>query len=197
MSEFLHTQKEVLRLLHKNGIATFKAGSFSEAVKIGKIPYRKEKGIKRKMYNYDEVKKAILKAGIGGKPNTFNNLSTTDKLDLVNPPEQGQTPKEYGEKVVKELGNNPTIVDANIYKAIYSGKLEKLKYERESEQVINREEVEDKAFIVARTIRDKIMSVPERLSDELASINDSHIIKELLYKEFGNLLEGFSKDDFL
>jgi len=183
--------------LNKNGIATFKAGSFSEAVKIGKIPYRREKGIKRKMYDYDAVKKAIIKAGIGGKPSTFKALSTTDKLDLVKPPEQGQNSQEYGKQVVKELGKDPTIVDANIYKAIYSGKLEKLKYERESEQVINREEVEDKAFIVARTIRDKIMTIPERLSDELASLNDSHIIKELLYKEFSNLLEGFSKDDFL
>ena len=197
MSEFLHTQKEVLSLLYRNGIATFKAGSFSEAVKRGQIPYRKEKGVKTKLYNYEDVKKAIIKAGIGGKPATFNKLSTTDKLDLIEPPKKGQTSQEYGEQVIKELGANPTITDVNIYKVIYSGKLEKLKYERESGQVINREEVENKAFIVARTIRDKIMTIPERLSDELASYNDPYVIKELLYKEFGNLLEGFSKDEFL
>jgi len=198
MDDLLHTQKEVLKLLYKNGIATFKAGSFSEAVKKGQIPYRTEKGSNRKWYNYNDVKNAIIKAGIGGvKPDTYKKLSTSKKLDMLKPPSNNENPIEYGSVAVKELGSDPTLTDVNIFKAIYTGKLEQLKYERESGQLVRKEDVENTAFIVARTIRDKILAIPERLSDELASINDSYVIKEMLYKEFNKLLEGFSEDSFL
>jgi len=198
MDNLLHTQKEVLKLLYRNGIATFKAGSFSEAVKRGQIPYRTEKGSKKKWYHYKDVEKAIIKAGIGGvKPETYKKMPTTKKLDTLKPPSKNETPTEYGSVVVKELGSEPSLTDVNIFKAIYTGKLEQLKYEKESGQLIRKEEVEDTAFIVARTIRDKLMAIPERLSDELASISDSYVIKEMLYKELNKLLEGFSENSFL
>lgn len=214
MAKMLYTQKEVLNLLHKRGVAKFNKSSFSEAVSRGQIPFHNEDGVRNKLYDYDEVANAIKMAGIGGivikglrdvgpddpkleKKARKKKKSITEKLDKVQPPKEGQTKDEYGELVVEELGEKPTITDANIYKTLYSGKLEKLKYEKEKGLLISREEVEDKAFAVSRAIRDKILSIPERMSNELASISDPHVIKELLYKEFGMMLDGFSKDSFL
>ncbi len=212
MGKMLFTQKEVLNLLHKHGVAKFKASSFSEAVGRGQIPYHNEDGVRNKLYDYDEVANAIKRAGIGGvvirglrdvepdDPKLIKNKKKKrlkDKLDDLPPPEKGQSKDEYGELVITELGSKPTITDANIYKTLYSGKLEKLKYEKEEGLLISREEVENKAFNVSRAIRDKILSIPERMSNELASITDAHTIKELLYKEFGMMLDGFSKDSFL
>ncbi len=193
-----YSQKEVLILLHKRGIATFSASSFCEAVKRGQIPYVIPDGTRRKRYIYNDVKRAIIRAGIGGIKDGSNRdkLSMNDRIDMISPPKNGEHPQEYGKKAIAELGDNPTMTDVNIYKTIYSGKIEKLKYEKESGQLISREEVEDKAFVVARAIRDKLMGLPERLSDELASISDVYVIKEMLYKEIGNILEGFSKDSF-
>jgi len=194
--EILHTQKEVLRLLLKNKIADFKAPSFVEAVKRGQIPYRKEKNSKRKMYQYEEVRDAIIKAGIGGLLGT-KGTAMNNNLDALPAPKEGQTQLEYAEVVVKELGEAPTITDANIYKTLYQGKLEKIKYEQQKSILINRDEIENKAFSVARSIRDKILSVPDRLANELATIDDAHVVKELLFAEFNKMLEGFSKDSFI
>jgi len=205
MADLLHTQKEVLKLLKKKGVATFNKSSFSEAVKRGQIPYRTEEGVHNKLYFYPEVAKAIKQAGIGGikgvdKPkidDITDPPSTQSKLNDLPDPRNGQSEDEYKEIVAKQLGEDATITDANIFKTIYAGKLEKLKYEKELGLLIPREEVEDKAFSVSRAIRDKILSIPERMSSELASIDDPHVIKELLYKEFGMMLDGFSEDSFL
>ena len=178
---------ETLKRLHDEDLVTFKKASFSEAVAIGKIPFTlNNKGKKR--YDYKEVVKAIADSGIGRPPKTLENITE---------PTVNQSPQEYGEQAVAELGAKPTLTDANIFKTLYAGKLEKLKYEIQRGEVILRTEVEDKAFSVSRAIRDKILTMPERLSNELASINDAHQIKELLYKEFGLLLDGFSEKSFV
>jgi hypothetical protein len=188
--KMLYKQKEVLKLLYKNNIATFNKSSFSEAVSRGQIPYHYEDGVKTKLYDYDEVVEAIKKAGIGKPP------SLIEKLDKAPPPKAGQTKEEYGEQIVHELGEKPSVTDANIYKTIYQGKIEKIKYEKLMGELIPREAVENKAFETARAIRDKILTIPERLSNELASISDAHQIKELLFKEFEMLLDGFSEESF-
>ncbi len=200
MAELLHTQKEVLKLLKQKGVATFNKSSFSEAVKRGQIPYRTEKGVHNKLYCYADVAKAIKKAGIGGlkgvsKPKVDDITdppSIQDKINDIPDPRQGQSQEEYKEIVATQLGADATITDANIFKVIYQGKLEKIKYEKELGQLISREEVENKAFKVSRAIRDKILSIPERMSSELASIDNPHVVKELLYKEFGLALTELS-----
>ena len=187
----LLTQKEVLAKLIKNKIVTFTKQSFSEAVKIGVIPYETEGSKNRKMYNYEDVKRAIQKAGIGNPPE-----SVPQKLNKAKPPKQGQNPVEYGSEVAQTLGANPTLPEANTFKAIYQGKLEQIKYEKELGKLVDRDLVETTAFTVARTIRDKAMAIPERLSDELASIDNPHVIKEMLYKEIMTMLDGFSEESF-
>ena len=187
----LLTQKEVLAQLIKNKIVTFTKQSFSEAVSIGVIPYVTQGAKNRKMYNYDDVKRAIQKAGIGNPPPTI-----PQQIDKATPPKKGQDPIEYGTQVADELGSNPTLPEANTFKAIYQGKLEKIKYEKELGKLVDRDLVETTAFTVARTIRDKAMAIPERLSDELASINEPHVIKEMLYKEIMTMLDGFDAESF-
>ena len=189
-------QKDLLKKLKEDNIADFKAPSFVQAVNRGQISYVMNEKKTKKLYDYETVKREIIAAGIGGIIKK-NKATSSKDLDKLPNPEEGQTPKEYGEAMVAELGSKPTITDVNIYRILYQGKLEKLKYEKEKGLVINRDEVENKAFSVARALRDKLLSIPERLSNELASISDPHEIKELLYKEFNKMLEGFSKDSFL
>ncbi len=183
-------QKDLLTKLKQRGDATFTKASFIDAVNRGVVPYYKFDGFSKKHYVYEEVAQALKSAGIG-KP-----LSTQDKLATLPDPKPNQTEEEYGDEI-KDLTSSATITDANIFKVIWQGKTEKLKYEKEEGLLISRSEVENKAFNVARSIRDKILSIPERMSNELASIDDPHMIKELLYKEFNVLLDGFSKDSFI
>jgi hypothetical protein len=186
MVGLLLSQKKVLKKLTKNGIVTFTRTPFAEAVNKGVIPHQMVDGFKDKLFDYDDCVKAIKKAGIGNPPKSIEQLP-----DI----KEGQSKDDY-ELEVKALGLEPTLTDANIYKTLYVGKLEKLKYEREVGLLILRSEVEDKAFTTARHIRNKILTIPERLSNELASMSAAHAIKELLFKEFEILLDGFSEESF-
>ena len=192
MAKKLLSQRKVFNKLKEKGLVTFNLSSFNEAIGRGQIPYHMEDGARFKSYNFKEVAKAIRVAGIG-KP----KVDIQAKIEDLPMPKEGESKEAYAEGMVKELGENATITDANIFKTIYSGKLEKLKYEKEQGLLIPRDEVEDKAFSVARSIRDKILSTPERMANELASMNDPHEVKELLFKEFNKMLEGFSEESFI
>jgi len=188
MDDMLFTQKEILKKLKKDGVVTFTKTPFIEAVKRGTIPYRNEDGVKSKLYHYDDVVKAIVSAGIGKPPKAKDQEPDVDDFE---------TEEEYLKHLNDRLKKKPTLTDANIIKTIFAGKREQLKYEEEMELLVPRAEVENKAFNASRSIRDKILTIPERLANELATMNNPHDIKELLYKEFGILLEGFSKDSFI
>ena len=188
MDNMLYTQKEILKKLKKNKVVTFTKTPFIEAVNRGTIPYRTEDGVKSKLYDYDDVVKAIVGAGIGKPPKDKKKDKDVDDFD---------NEEDYIEHLTKRLKKKPTLTDANIIKTIFAGKREQLKYEEEMEMLVSRTEVEAKAFNVSRSIRDKILTIPERLANELATMNDPHVVKELLYKEFGVLLEGFSEDSYL
>lgn len=187
----LYTAKEVLKELTENKIVTFKKVAFSEAVTAGIIPHKKIDGVKKKMYDYDDVKVAIINAGIGNPPPPEETLE-----DL---PEQkdGQSDEEYLIEIEKRFKKAPTLTDANIIKTIVGARHAQLKLDEDLGLLVKRSIVENKAFTVSRSIRDKILTIPERLANELATISDPHKVKELLYKEFGILLTGFSEESFL
>lgn len=169
--------KVVLEKLKEDGIVEVSKQAFYESVKRGTMPHHKPKGSKFKLYDYSTVVYCIKSGGMFGY--TAGGLNTEEEADLE-----------------QRFKDNPTLTDANILKTIVTTKREKAKLAEEEGKVIAREVVEDKAFTVARIIRDKILSIPERMANELASIDNPHVIKELLYKEFGVLLEGLSKESF-
>ena len=182
-----YSQKEVYQKLVDNNVVTFSIQGFGQQVRKGRIPSHKKEGVENLLYKYKEVKEAIEREGIGKPPRDLTPIENLPDL------EEGESKREYEEKLKK----NPTLTDANVYKTIYSGKLEKLKYDKEMGLLIERDKVEAKAFVVARTIRNKLLTIPDRLSNELASISDPHDIKELLFKELNLILEGFSREEFL
>ena len=214
MEDKLYFQSEIVRLLQIKGDAKFGIVPFSEAVKRGQIPYTTNKkgrkffdydevvkalkvggiggvyeGKRQSKATDKEIPKTYKKGNSGERPKakakkkkgtTESRKTAKDILENLPSPKENETVEEYK----MTLGEAPTITDVGIYKTLYQGKLEKMKYEKEKGLLISREEVEDKAFSVARAIRDKILSIPERMSNELASIEDPYTIKEMLYKEF-------------
>lgn len=169
--------------LVEDGHVTFSREAFDAGVKRGVIPYELEEkdGVRaRKKFIYEDVVKALKESGIG-KP----AIKPPTEIENLPLPEEGESPEQYAGR----LSANPSLTEVNIYHNLYKGKLQELKYLEESGRLIEREEVEDTAFQVARVIRDKMMTIPERLSAELASMDNPHEIKEFLYKEIGLVLE--------
>jgi len=189
MGKKLYSPKKVLQKLTDKGIVTFKRRSFTEAVHKGQIPYVSDEGSKGKLYDYDAVVEAIKKAGIGRPPENSN-------LEDIPNPEEGQSEEDYIKTIEDRLKKKPTLTDANILKTIYDTRTKKFDFDTKLGLYVLKSDMENTAFNVSRVIRDKILTIPERLSNELATINEPHTIKELLYKEFNILLEGFSEDNF-
>ncbi len=180
MEDSLMRMKDVILKLEADGLVTVSKQAFSQAVIRGTMPHRMSDR-KQKRYDYSTVVYVIKSEGLFGY--TPDADSSSEDEDLAD--------------VYERFLANPTLTDANIIKTITTTKREQLKLEEEQGKLISREEVENKAFTVTRTIRDKILSIPERMSNELASMDDPHQVKELLYKEFGLMLDGFSKESFL
>lgn len=187
--DMLYTAKEVLTQLKKNGVVTFSKVAFSQHVTAGVIPHRREDGVKSKLYHYGDVEKAIIKAGIG-KPKDI--LDPLKKL----PSKTTESDEEYLEEIKLNFHEGMSLTDANIIKTVVMAKREQIKLAEEEGNLVSREEMENTAYTVARVIRDKLMTTPERLSNELANMDDPHQIKELLYKEFNTILLGFSEESF-
>lgn len=101
------------------------------------------------------------------------------------PPEMEQTAKKAGTQ-------DMTLADAQKLQAQYKAALLKLDYEQKSEQLVEVAKVKLEAFEMARTVRDSILNIPDRISAELASCTDVHEINQKLTVTLTEALEELS-----
>lgn len=170
----LLTQTQLITHLKKAGILLTRQ-NLKEHADRGTIPVHWTKNGRGKdviRFDLEEAIECIIEAGIGDR---FDD--DDDASDEVDSDTKGSA-----------------LAQANTIKSIYQGKSLKLKYEVELGKLVERSVVEDAAFKVARTIRDKMLSIPERVSSEFASTTDLHVIKERLYAEILVALESLSED---
>ena len=174
----VYNLSEVCRKLNERGDYSGGVQYLHKLVKQGVIPHDGEG--RKKLYDIDEVAQAL--------ENKKTMFHTKTGLETIPPPEDGQTPEEYHEEVVAKLGSNPSLMDSKTFLTIYQGKIAQQKYDIEAKKLVYRDEVEQKAFKVARVIRDQLLTLPERLSGEVASSTDPKEIKEIMYKEINEVL---------
>ena len=197
-------QSEVHKLLKEEGLLTIGRKSFSGLVNGGKIPVFTTVGAdERKMFKYDDVANALLKGGYG-KPTAKSKLIEAKvskaEEEFIIRANTGDDKEELISSLHEAyvtFKEEQTLTNANIINAILKSMRDKLKLDEEKGLVIARAEVEDKAFVVARSIRNKLLTLPERIANELAVVSDAHTIKEMLYAEFELVLTGLSKDSFI
>jgi phage terminase Nu1 subunit (DNA packaging protein) len=78
----------------------------------------------------------------------------------------------------------------------YEAELARLKYEQQAGTLVDAEQVKKEAFKVARTIRDGMLNIPDRLAAELVGQDDSFIIHRKLTDEIRKALESaLGQDD--
>lgn len=171
------SQIEIIRKLAENGISLSRQTFRDHRIK-GIFPYDvgvNLKGNEKLLYSYEEIHEIVVNSGYGKIIKSEDHTLET---------EEGGEP------------NTPTtLVEANTFKSIYQGKLQELKFKVESGELVERSDIENKSFLVARVIRDKLLAIPERISSELSTMDDAHAIRELLYEEFNTILENLSAED--
>lgn len=72
----------------------------------------------------------------------------------------------------------------------YNAQLARLEYEERSGKLVNADEVKAEAFRLARTVRDAMMNIPDRVSAELAGEMDARNIHALLTDEIRKAMES-------
>ncbi len=189
-TDCLIPQAVVLRQLKAEGLVDVQKATFSKAVRVGNIPHQKVDGIDKRMYDYEAVVFAI-------KSGNYFGYNKNLKVNRKSPKKVEEEQLESIETLRARLKEEPILVDANTLKAVIQSDRDQLKLDEEKGLVIARAEVEDKAFVVARSIRNKLLTLPERIANELAVVSDAHTIKEMLYAEFELVLTGLSKDSFI
>lgn len=80
--------------------------------------------------------------------------------------------------------NSSSFNKAKLAKETFTAKLRQLEYEKEAGRLIPRDEVKISLFRFMRITRDAILSIPDRVSSELAARLVSHL-KPLLVKHVG------------
>lgn len=77
----------------------------------------------------------------------------------------------------------PSSRDARYNHDLYKSKIAKLDYDERIGRLVSADTVKDEAFKVARTLRDALMNIPDRIATEVAGMIDAHAIHKRLSDE--------------
>lgn len=107
---------------------------------------------------------------------------------------QNETVSDYKkESVINSAGLKiVSLAEAQKLQANYIAALKKIDLEERQGDVLQKTDVEQDAFNIARRTRDAILNIPDRISAELASATDTHVINSKLTKELIQALEELS-----
>ena len=153
-------------------------------------------------HNFRKVVNTLVKLNVMPKPtipiktmleeiNEAVEEERPTSIDDIPPPEVGEDLEDYAARTIGKI-KDLTLKEAQTFYTIYRGKLSQLKYEAESDRLILKSDVEQKAFVTARTIRDQLLAIPERISGALVSMTEVSEVKETLYDEIIRVLEDLS-----
>lgn len=118
-----------------------------------------------------------------------NTQSTKRHVPTKAEKAEGKTKPDVQEEPGKPLGA-PSYAQSRAIREAYAARLEKLEYEEKIGKLISIDTVKVEAFKTARTVRDGVLGIPDRISNELAGYGDDPAkIHERLTEELVIALE--------
>lgn len=175
------------------------------AVKLVKAPeYGRLRGVSTQAVN-KAIKSGRIAAAVN--ENRFIDVDLADRLwaENTNPIAgehghigKGLKPQRTIVDAAIEIGidpdNLPTLVESKTIEAAYKAKLAKIEYEERSSILVEADEVKKSAFRIARLTRDAMLSIPDRLSAELAGMTEPFAIHTKLMNEIRSAIAEITKD---
>jgi phage terminase Nu1 subunit (DNA packaging protein) len=86
------------------------------------------------------------------------------------------------------------LLKTRIKNEVEKGKMLEIEAKAKTGQYVDAKDVEKQAFHVARTVRDSLQNIPDRVSSLLASISDANQVYEVLSKEIRLALESLTEE---
>ena len=140
-----------------------------------------------------KYKRIIVDCAIKALNKNLDQTKTKDALENKN--KQKIDPKiENQKRTIKDAGMKiVSLNEAQTLKANYAAELKKLEYEEKNGDLIPKDIVEKEAFEIGRRVRDSILNIPNRISQELSAMHNPHKIAEKLTSDLIEALEELSK----
>ena len=181
------------------------AGEFPQKHK--KIPFNKCKSILEDKKNNPqrEAQREANKAKKEGSIGLFNEKNICEHtLADLNEQEKEEfyktrleienLSKEIDENLDDDSFKNKSFNDIKKLKEYYQGLKAKLDYEKECELLVLKEDVERAAYEISRITRNKLLSIPARVSSIVASMNDKREVQSYIYDEIYNALSELERE---
>ena len=99
---------------------------------------------------------------------------------------------------IEAVGSGPSYAQSRAVRELYLARLAKIEFEERSHKLVSRDEVKVAAFSMARTVRDSLLNIPDRIAAMLAAESDPtrvhHILTEELRRALIELSGNGSRD---
>jgi len=124
----------------------------------------------------------------------------TAKVDSVIKIDQEKADKDWiaNSGIVTETGENvaynnnsdvPALAESRAIKEDYIAKIKKLDYEKAKEILVEKDKIQKVMRELAYSVRERLRTIPQKVSAELAAENDPRKLEIILQKEIDDALE--------
>lgn len=98
----------------------------------------------------------------------------------------------FSKKEGRRKADNSHAADSERNLKHYKAELARLEFEEAEGKLVDGDKIKRQAFKVARSVRDAILNIPDRVSAELAAERDQFIVHKRLTEEIRMVLESLS-----
>jgi hypothetical protein len=138
------------------------------------------------------VQKAIASGRISTQPDGRIDSEIAD-VQWAETTMWGASNMNGGEVGGDSSGHKPSnYAEARAERERYAALLTRLKYEERAGGLVRRDQVEDAIFKTAREFRDRMQSIPDRISAVIAAETDVAVIHQILSDEIRAALNDFA-----
>lgn len=148
----------------------------SKAVRVGRLS---------KSVVFDANNKPRLMPDLADQEWAANTDKAQQRVPAVPPPR----PEPQPEPEPSQEPRTATFQQARTLREAYMARLARLEFEEKSKQVVRVEAVKNEAFKVARTVRDNLLNIPDRIAAELANETNQFKVHQRLTHEIRRALE--------
>jgi hypothetical protein len=181
----------------KRGVAKY---AVQNAIKSGMLKDSVVRGVRNKIW-LDPIK-----ADLEYVPRVSNKNSAREKKEDGELNSNEPMVKDSSTEIDPETGQPIALIESDgsriplVAKSrarieFYKAEQERLEFEKKLGSLVDHEEVRQSAIKIARSVRDSMMNIPDRLSAELAAETDTFKIHQRLSSEIRKCLESL-KDDY-
>ena len=177
LAKELNVSRQYIGKLVKKGVFDNCFDGKKLKLDCAKKAYEENRKIFVRETKLEKVKKEVIKktpAEIKKDKEVFNNQNVDELAELL-------------------LDVEKPALKVAIIKEYWAGKLNELKFLKEKEKLIEKDEVEREFYEVALMIKEKLLNIPVRVSNELAGKSNEFEIRQILENEIKEALEDLSR----